>query len=530
MTSETQGSAGGVTHARGRFSRRRVTIFVLVAAVVAVVLGTASTAKSLSKASSAGGTLTIATFAGLGFDTKAQQPGYFEQYLQPVYDQLLRLNKTGAPIPYLATSWTYNAKQTVLTLHLRSGVKFTDGTPFNAQAVKTNLLYTKSGTSTTASQLKLISGIQAVGTSTVIITLSSPDPSFLPNLGGTAGMMASPKAIAGGKLSTQPVGSGPYELDAGQTTAGATYTFTRNPNYWNKQDFPFDTVVLKVFTDPNAELNGLRSGQLSGARLLSVKDGEAAASAGLHVYYTNNGDLNALDIFDKAGKIVPALANVKVRQAINYAINRKAIVQAHTLGKGYASDQIFSITKNNGIYDPALEKVYPYDPAKARQLLAQAGYAKGFSVTMPDFTASAPEVITPLVQELGAVGIKVTLDPCALTQCYGDVLSGKYAMSWLEYDDDRPWDATQFRLIPTGAYNPLHYSDPTVNKLVNAIRVHPAAKQRLAYYRQLNKYLVTNAWSVPLGPAVGVFVTAKNVTATQNIYSKQPALWTYRPS
>jgi len=508
--------------------RRSAIIALFVIAVIAVGLGTASTARSLTTQKAGAGTLTIQTSQGLGFDTKDQQPGFFEQYLQPVYDQLLRLNAKGGPTPYLATSWSYDAKQTVLTLHLRTGVKFTDGTPFNAQAVKANLLYTKSGASTTASQLKWIKSVQAVGASTVIIHLTVPDPSLLQNLGGTAGMMASPTAIAGGNLKTQPVGSGPYVLDAGATTLGATYTFTRNPNYWNAKDFPFDTVVLKVLTDPNATLNGLRAGQLSGGRLLSVKDGQAAASDGLHVYYTTNGDLDALDIFDKAGTIVPALAKVEVRQAINFAVDRKAIIQAHTLGKGYASDQIFSITKNNGIYDPALENVYPYNPAKARQLLAQAGYPDGFTVTMPDWTPLAPEVMTPLVQELGDVGIKVTLDPCPLIQCFRGVLSGKYAMTWLEFDDNRPWDATQFRLSPTGAFNPLHYSDPPVNKLVNQIRLHPS--KRLFYYRQLNKYLVTNAWSAPLGPAVGVYVTAKNVTATQGVYQKQPSLWTYRPA
>jgi peptide/nickel transport system substrate-binding protein len=505
----------------------------IAAAVTAIALvGVALTACSKSSNSSGSAesqTLTIATGAGLGFDPKDAQPGYFDQYLQPVYDALVRLDAKGEPTPNLAESWKYNATQTTLTMHLRSGVKFTDGTAFNAAAVKANLENTKSGTATTATQLALISSVETSGDSDVTIHLSSPDPSFLPNLGQSAGMMASPKAIVAGTLKSTPVGTGPYTLDKAKTTDGSTYTFDRNKNYWNKSAFPYGTVVLKVLTDNTAILNGLRSGQLSAGPLGSVKDGVTASKAGLNVLDYPNGDLEALYIYDKTGKIVPALANVKVRQAINMAIDRDAIVKARTLGKGQATEQMFSISRDNGIYDASLDKTYPYDPAKAKKLLADAGYPDGFDVTMPDWTSFAPEVIAPLDQELEAIGIHVTLDTAPPATLYANTLQGKYAMGWQPYDDNRPWDLTQFQLKADSPWNPFKYDDPKVNDLIDQIQKAQGDKQ-LALYKQLNEYLVDQAWSAPLNAAIFTYATSKNVKASPIAYAKRPPLWTYKPA
>jgi peptide/nickel transport system substrate-binding protein len=500
------------------------------AAVTAGVLVGVSACGGASAGQGGGSqTLTIATPAGLGFDLKDAQPGFFDQYLQPVYDALFRLDAKGDPKPYLATSWSYDSAQTALTVHLRQGVKFTDGTPFDAAAVKDNLEHTKSGTASTAQQLALVSGVDTTGSDTVTIHLSTPDPSLLPHLAESAGMMASPKAISAGNLKTTPVGTGPYVLNAGETTSGSTYTFDRNPKYWNKADFPFDKVVLKVLTDNTAILNGLRSGQLSAGALGSAKDGVAAQQAGLHVLNYPDGDLEALYFYDKDGTIVPALKDPRVRQAINYAIDRNALVKARTLGNGKPTEQMFSISTDNGIYDPSLDKTYPYDPAKAKQLLAEAGYPNGFTVTVPDWSAFAPEAMAPLDQDLEAVGIKVNLDTAPLTTLYSNTLQGKYAMGWQPYEDDRPWDLTQFQLKTDAPWNPFHYNDPTVNQLIDQIQ-HSQGNTQLGYYKQLNTYLTQQAWSAPLNAAIFTYATSKNVTASTVAYAKRPPLWTFKPT
>jgi peptide/nickel transport system substrate-binding protein len=147
---------------------------------------------------------------------------------------------------------------------------------------------------------------------------------------------------------------------------------------------------------------------------------------------------------------------------------------------------------------------------------------------MPDASLYAPEVFAPLVQDLGAVGITVKKDNAPIDQLYPNTLAGKYAMAWQPYDDNRPWDLTQFQLKKTAPWNPLKYDDPTVNKLIDQIQ-HSTGDTQLGFYKQLNKYLVDQAWSVPIDAAIQAFATSKTVTASAIPYAKRPPLWTYRP-
>lgn len=504
--------------------RRRTFSTMTAMAAVALTAGCGDTG---ADAGSGATTLTIATDVGLGFDPKDAQPGYFEQYLQPLYDALFRLDADGQPTPHLVTSWSYSEDQLVLTLVLRAGVTFSDGMTLDSAAVKASLENNGSGTSTTAGQLALVTQIDTPDGATVVLTLSAPDPSLVPNLGQSAGMVASPRAIAAGTLRTAPVGSGPYTLDARATTNGSTYAFVRNPDYWKPEDYPFDRVVLKVLTDNTAILNGLRAGQLSAGPLASAKDGVAAEKAGLNVMSFRNGDLEALYLFDKAGTIVPALADVRVRRAINHAIDRETIVRVRTLGEGQATTQMFCISTDDGIYDPALDDAYPYDPQKARELLQEAGFGDGFEVTMPDWSAYAPEIIAALTQDLEAVGISVTLETAPLNQLYANTLAGRYPIGWQPYDDNRPWDLTQFQLTADSPWNPFRYEDPTVTALIENIQGSTGDEQ-LGHYVQLNDHLVDQAWCAPLNAAVFTYATSALVTATPIAYGKRPPLWTYR--
>src|SRR3954454_992562 len=200
-----------------------------------------------------GGTLSLASVAvQQPWDLKDAGIRNNAQYYQPVYDSLLRLDAKGDPTPNLATAWKYDKTQTELTLTLRPGVKFTDGAPFDAAAVKTNFLHNQTGANEAAGQLKGVASVKVVNPTTAVVKLAAPDPSFVANLGNVAGMMASPKAIASGALKQGPVGTGPYTLDKSATTNGSVYTYVRNPSYWNAQAFPFDKVVIKPMTDPTA--------------------------------------------------------------------------------------------------------------------------------------------------------------------------------------------------------------------------------------------------------------------------------------
>ncbi|WP_328685719.1 ABC transporter substrate-binding protein [Streptomyces sp. NBC_00343] len=507
---------------------RRIALTAVSAVLMLSAAACGSGSGSGSGKAATGGTLTLAPLvAAQPWDLADAGLGNNTQYYQPVYDSLLRLSPTAEVKPNLATKWSYNAARTVLTMTLRTGVKFTDGTALDATAVKTNLLHTEKGTSEAAGQLKGITGVNVVNASTVAIELSAPDPSLVPNLGNVAGMIASPKAIAAGTIKTTPVGSGPYTLDKSATTDGSTYTFVRNQGYWNKAAFPFDKIVLKPLTDPTAVLNALRSGQVNGALLASAKNVAPAKSSGLTVTKYTSGDVEGVYIWDREGKIVKALGDVRVRQALNYAFDRSTIVRTAKQGLGKATTQIFN--PGGSAFDSSLDSTYSYDPAKAKQLLAEAGYPHGFSVTVPDVSSVFPDQQAAMVQQLEDIGIKVKVDKIPVTQFVSALLAGKYPLSYMTLASFRPWDTIQIEVAKSALWNPLHSSDPKVTDLITKAQSATGAVQD-ALFKQLNTYLVDQAWNAPWDSVENTYATTKNVTFTPQTFAAVPPIYNFKPA
>jgi peptide/nickel transport system substrate-binding protein len=318
-------------------------------------------------------------------------------------------------------------------------------------------------------------------------------------------------------------------LDSASTTAGSQYTYVRNTGYWNAQAFPFDKFVIKVLTEPSAVLNALLSGQIDAGPMSTVKDATTAANGGMKIAKWRNGDMEALWLFDKQGKTVPALADVRVRQAINYALDRTSIVKAGYGDLATPTDQLFAIDTDNGIYDPALEARYAYDPSKAKKLLADAGYSNGLDITMPDTSTWAPEVVAAIVQNLKDVGIRVTLDPAPADQIYSMVLEGRWAIHWQPYDTNRPWDTTQYQLKKDAPWNMTHYEDPKVTELIGKIQ-RATGDDQIALFRELNTYLVDIAWAAPINATVMEYAYSPRVEVTPQAFSKRPPLYDYKPA
>lgn len=474
----------------------------------------------------AGDTLTLAPVVQpQPWDLADAGLGHNAQYYQPVYDSLLRLDEKGEPTPNLATAWSYDSARKVLTLKLRTDVKFTDGAAFDAAAVKANLLHTKAGTSEAAGQLQAIKSVDVVDTSTVTITLTAPDPSFAANIGSVAGMMASPKALNSPTLKTMPVGSGPYMLDKSATTAGSQYTFIRNPGYWNKAAFPFNKIVFKPLTDPTAVLNALRSGQINGALITNPRNIAPARSSGLTVNDYVPGEVEGLYIWDRGGKIVKALGDVRVRQALNYAFDRNAIVKTAKQGLGTPTTQVFNPA--GAAFDASLASRYSYDPKKAKQLLADAGYPNGFEVTMPDASAAFADQQAVITQQLADIGVKVKLDKIPIDQFISGLLSGKYAMSYFVLASYRPWDTVRIQVQKDSLWNVLHYEDPKVSDLVAKAQTATGDAQA-ALFKELNTYLVDQAWNAPWDFVENAYVTTKGIRVTPQAYGSVPSIYDFK--
>lgn len=481
---------------------------------------------SAAAAAASGGTLTLGAVVDVkSFDPAQAHLGHYVQYDQPVYDSLVRRLPNGTPTPMLATKWAYNSDKTQLTLDIRKGVTFSDGTPVDANAVKLNLDRFRSGNGPDASTLSLVSDVEAPNADTVVITLKAPDPSLIDYLGNEDSFIASPKAIAAGHIATDPVGSGPYVYEPSASVPGSKYTFTKRKGYWDPSLQTYSQIVIKPITDTTAMLNAFLSGQVDAA-LLTPKTAAQAKSAGM-TEYDYGTDWYGLFLFDRDGTMAPALKNVKVRQAINYAIDKAAILKQVGQGKGELTSQILP----PGVpgYDNTLDTAYPYNPTKAKQLMAAAGFAGGFSLTMPTSSGAVDPAMTAAVgQYLKNIGITVNWDNISVSDYIADLAGGKYAAAWFQEAQGTAWYTSQVELTPNAIYNPFHTADPTVESLVHTVQYGSASQQGTAA-TQLNKYIVDQAWFAPFYRPDQVYFTNKTTTVTPQARQAVPSIYYYAP-
>jgi peptide/nickel transport system substrate-binding protein len=477
--------------------------------------------------SGSGGTLTLGLLVpATTFEAPDMNWANESPYGQAAYDTLLQASPSGAIEPHLATAWSYNPSKTVLTLTLRSGVKFTDGTAFNASVAAQNLEAFQKGTSNNASDLVNMKSATATNPTTLVITLKQPDPAFLVYLTQNAGLMESPKAWSSPTAKTVPVGSGPYEMDTSATVPGSNYTFTANPNYWDKAQQHYAKVVMNVYSTPTALLDAIEGGQVNAANTFDNTSLTQIQNAGFTVWPLQLNWAGLL-LLDRNGTMARPLANVKVRQAINDAFDRQALLKALSSGYGSVTTQIFP-TYSPG-YDSSLDSYYSYDPAKAKQLLAQAGYPNGFTITMPEAAALGASNYALIAQQLAAIGIKVNYTSYQGNQIFTAILAPKYpATYFILQEDPTAWQESQFVIAPTATWNPFHNGNSTVDGYIKTIQTGSTA-QADAATKALNTYLVQNAWFAPFFRQQSSFVSDKNTKVTVQTGNALPYLWNIEP-
>jgi peptide/nickel transport system substrate-binding protein len=487
--------------------------------------GSGSGDRSTTSSASALSTLTIGALADLtSFDPAQAHLGHAVQYDQPVYDTLIRRKPDGTPVPMLATKWQYNSDKTQLTLTIRKGVKFSDGTEVDAAAVAQNLNRFRTGNGPDASTLAAVSDVTGQGDS-VVITLKEPDPSLIDYLGNEDSFIASPKAIAAGHIATQPVGSGPYVYDAKDSVTGSKYVFTARKDYWDPSLQKYSEIVVKPIVDTTAMLNALLSGQVDAA-ILQPKTEAQAKKAGFteHLYTT---DWQGLFLFDRDGEFTPALKNVKVRQAINFALDKKTLLKQVQQGLGEQTSQILP----PGVpgYEKSLDDAYGYNPGKAKKLLAEAGYADGFTLTMPTVAgAFDPALTAGIGQDLKNIGITVNWQNIAASDFISDLTTKKFSASWFSEAQGTAFYSSGIELNPDAVYNPFGTKDPNVQSLVHTVQ-YGSDSGSAAAATELNKYLVDQAWFAPFYRPDQIFFTDSKTDVVPQTRQAVPSIYNYSP-
>ncbi len=491
-------------------------------AAAALAAGCGSSGGSSGGPQPAGSTLTVAApSAPSSLDPALGQPAN-ETYLDFAYEPLIVEAADGAYNPGLATSWKYGPGNESFMLTLRSGVKFSDGTPLTAAAVKTWIAHEMRPGNGGATWLSNLKSVNVTGPLTLTLEFSSPAPQLEYILGQTPamGMIGSPGAVQARTLGTNTDGAGPYMLDTAATVPGATYTYVPNPYYWDKAAVDWKKVIIKVIASPTAALQALQTGQVQVAVAQPVTSIGTATKAGLK-YVAPLTLLLGVDIMDRGGKIAKPLANLTVRQALNYAIDRSAV--AKVVGAGYGVPITQMAAPGWDSYDPAMARAYPYSPAKARQLLASAGYAHGFTLSVVSIAAVGQDLLAEaLAGQLAKVGVTVKPDITASDGGYIQALtSGNYPAATLSFgqlpatfDYDQLWG-------PGALFNPFKTADSQLVSLDGELNAALAGSEP-TFARDMQDFLVRQAWFVPVvaTPLVVLYrseVTGVNATPQRNV-------------
>lgn len=478
---------------------------------------------------SAGSQLNIATLSYPQSLDPAQAVGSALPFFQAAYDTLLKREPDGGFSPMLATKWAYNSDGTELALTLRQDVKFADGTAFDAAAVKANLERFKKGGGADAKWLNGLESVEADDASHVTLKLAEADPAMLFYLSDAAGLMANPAAFAkGDTLKTTPDGTGPYRLVKAKTTIGTKWVFERNTGYWG-EELPYEDLAISFFDNETAIVNGIRTGQVNAA-LLQNADQQISVESDPRVKTTQQEfDFQGLLLFDRGGKLTPALKDPRVRQALNHAVDRNTMLATIRQNRGEATGQVFG--PDTAGYDAKLDAYYAHDPAKAKALLKEAGYAKGFTLKLPRISAIVNDALaSSLATDFKAIGVTLKWEDLdagsAVQKVFTDRAFSGMVMNMGQAASD--WVVVN-ELVTPGAFNMFGTTDATVRKLIPRIQTGTGDGAKQAA-RELNEHLVEDAWFVPFYRMTYLHVSDGTVKITPQSGMAVPSIYNYAPA
>lgn len=406
----------------------------------------------------------------------AKTAGSLEVPIQKmVYDGLTALDEKNNVIPSLAESWSTPDGGKTYDFALRSGVTFSNGDAFDATSAKATIdHYLTAPGSTVAGQLANVQQAEAVSPTKLRIVQKQADVSLPAILSDRGGIMMDAKVIAAGDFS-KPVGTGPFKLDAAQP--GVSITLSAQPKYWTPNAVRIAGVTITQIQDPVAMANAIRSGGVD-MGIVGAAQAVDLQSAGdvLGTYPIKGRQLSGITWNPDLYK---PLADQRVRDALNMAIDREGIVKGIFLGQGEAASQF---RPEGALGFSSTAKPIPFDPEKAKKLLADAGYANGLSFTFvaPVKFAKEAEAIQANWASIG-VNIQISTPPGSGP---ADALWYKptAAAGFWSFDGRNDLsNAYQQMLLPTAAFNPAKLADPKVTDLItqSAATADPAARQKV---------------------------------------------------
>lgn len=442
-----------------------------------------------------GGTLVMALSAEPDFlDPTLARSLYSRYVFSAMCEKLYDVDKNAQIVPQLATKLPQTSGDgKTLTIKLRTGVRFADGTDFNSEAVKTTLQRDLTNPqSARATELGPISGIDTPAPDTVVIHLKTPFAPLPAALADRAGMIMSPAALKklGDKFSNAPVCVGPFKF--AKRVPQNSIDVVKDPNYYDANKVHLDRISWHILTDASIRAANLRSGDVQVADTISPQDvDKLSQEPGLSVLRSlslgyqgltfNIGNVNGVGTPPKQIDR-PDAKDARVRQALEYAIDRKGLVKAVFNDKyDVACTPISPTTQYSS---PAAQKCRPHDPAKAKQLLKEAGVQTPYKITMLE--TNTPESLR-LAQALQAMvkdgGFELKVQPVEFTSLLDQQDAGDFDLIQLGWSGRVDPDQNITNFVGTGgSLNVSGYSNPALDKLLAQGRETNALAQRRKLY------------------------------------------------
>ncbi len=477
----------------------------------------------------------------VGLDPALEEDGESFKVCDNIYDTLIHYKDGSTEIePGLATKWESSEDGLSWTFSLRKGVTFHDGTPFNSEAVLFSLnrqheenhpYHNVEGSYTywvATGLAEIVDEITALDDYTVKITLNSPYAPFLYAIAITSFSIVSPTAVKekGDNYSNHPVGTGPFIFQ--QWDRGDKIVLKANENYWGGRP-NVDRVIFLSIPDNSVRLIELQQGNLHAMEFPNPDDLQQIR------------DDESLDLLSQPGMSVGYLAlnmekppfdNLKVRLAINHAINKGVIIEHLYQGLGIPAKN--PIPPTLWSYDDSIED-YEYDPKLAKELLTQAGYPKGFETTLWALPVPRPYIpdgraLAEVIQsELREIGIKTNI----VTYDWGTYLEktkyGEHDMAMLGWSADfgDPDNFLYFLLSKSSAEKPAgniaFYKSDEMQQILEKARSISDRDERIALYKKAQNVFHQDIPWVPLAHAQQVLVINKKV---KNL-TLHPLNWKY---
>ncbi|PYE49929.1 ABC transporter substrate-binding protein [Deinococcus yavapaiensis] len=491
---------------------------------------------SQSLAVERGGTLVYGRYAdSLFLDPVLNDANLDIWILTNLYDTLLQPSANGKGVqPGLASSYTVSSDNKSMKLTLRSGIKFADGSPITAADVKWSLdRARKPDNGDWSGSLASIDNITTSG-NTVTLNLKRPDPTLAAALATFNSAIMSQKLFnaAAGKndaekakaFAEKPIGSGPFVLS--EWKKGSYMVIKRNPYYWKKGEdgkaLPYlDAVRFEIIPDDNTRILKLQAGEIQGAEFIPLaRVNELKANPKINMALFPSTQVNFITMNNrpklKDGSTNP-LSDVRVRQALNYATNKDALIQIVTYGVGKPMNSFMSST--TPLFDTS-QKGFPYNLDKAKALMAAAGYKNGFEVTSMATSGSANDLaqLTALQQMWAQIGVKLKIEQLDAATKTARYRANDFQMrtgGWTNDINDPSQITTYFAIYATVESLHTGFKSAEIEKLFEQSQSETSRVKRASIYRRIQTlyheaapivYLYETPYPVALAKNVKGFV------------------------